>query len=390
MPPCPISRHRQFPGRGPPSSPSPAAARKHSARPLRVRGGPPCRPAQRRRGRIPPAPPPVHPVPQLWRHPWRRLAAARSNPSRNDPSARLFPGRDKTAPNPALQLHPTAVKLQRIPPGGPLPCTPRPRQLLGFLRPLTPVRGPTAGSKGRHPNLFSKMGRPSFPRRPVWAAPAKVSAAVSMGQEHTKPPFPHSLPSAAERPRPAQQERAKAPFLRSLPPAAGRPRPARQERAEPSLPHSLLSVVERRRPAQQERARPPRPCSLPSVAGRHRPAQQERARPPRLCSLPSVAGRHRPARQERAEPPHPHSLPSAAERPRPARQERAEPPLPHSLPSAAERHRPAQQEHANAPFLPSLPSVAEGPRPVWQENPSQSPAQARGQSASNPIPIRRP
>ena len=298
MPPCPISRRRQFPGRGPPSSPSPAAARKHSARPLRVRGGPPCRPAQRRRGRIPPAPPPVHPVPQLWRHPWRRLAAARSNPSRNDPSARLFPGRDKTAPNPALQLHPTAVKLQRIPPGGPLPCTPRPRQLLGFLRPLTPVRGPTAGSKGRHPNLFSKMGRPSFPRRPVWAAPAKVSAAVSMGQEHTKPPFPHSLPSAAERPRPAQQERAKAPFLRSLPPAAGRPRPARQERAEP--------------------------------------------------------------------------------------------PLPHSLPSAAERHRPAQQEHANAPFLPSLPSVAEGPRPVWQENPSQSPAQARGQSASNPIPIRRP
>lgn len=181
MPPCPISRRRQFPGRGPPSSPSPAAARKHSARPLRVCGGPPCRPAQRRRGRIPPAPPPVHPVPQLWRHPWRRLAAARSNPGRNDPSARLFPGRDKTAPNPALQLHPAAVKLRRIPPGGPLPCTPRPRQLPGFLPPLTPVRGPTAGSKGRHPSPFSKMGRPSFPRHPVWAVPARVSAAVSMG-----------------------------------------------------------------------------------------------------------------------------------------------------------------------------------------------------------------
>ena len=174
---------------------------------------------------------------------------------------------------------------------------------------------------GDTPYYFIQMGRPSFPRRPVWAAPARVSAAVSMGQEHTKPPFPHSLP-----------------------PAAGRPRPARQERA-----------------------RPPRLCSLPSVTERRRPAQQERARPPRPCSLPSVAGRHRPARQERAEPP-----------------------LPHSLPSAAERHRPAQQEHAKAPFRPSPPSVAEGPRPVWQENPSQSPAQARRQSASNPIPIRRP
>ena len=128
---------------------------------------------------------------------------------------------------------------------------------------------------GDTPYYFIQMGRPSFPRRPVWAAPARVSAAVSMGREHTKPPFPHSLP-----------------------PAAGRPRPARQERAEP--------------------------------------------------------------------------------------------PLPHSLPSAAERHRPAQQEHAKAPFRPSPPSVAEGPRPVWQENPSQSPAQARRQSASNPIPIRRP
>ena len=151
---------------------------------------------------------------------------------------------------------------------------------------------------GDTPYYFIQMGRPSFPRRPVWAAPARVSAAVSMGQEHTKPPFPHSLP-----------------------PAAGRPRPARQERAEPPLPHSL---------------------------------------------------------------------PSAVERPRPARQERARPPLPHSLPSAAERHRTAQQEHAKAPFRPSPPSVAEGPRPVWQENPSQSPAQARRQSASNPIPIRRP
>ena len=67
MPPCPISRHRQFPGRGPPSSPSPAAARKHSAWPLRVRGGPPCRPEQRRRGRIRHIPPRPHPRPLLQR-----------------------------------------------------------------------------------------------------------------------------------------------------------------------------------------------------------------------------------------------------------------------------------------------------------------------------------
>ena len=92
IPPCPISRRRQFPGKDPPSSRSPAAAQKHSAQRPRVPGGPLCRLGQRPHGRILRVL--LRPRPRLllqWAQP-RQRAVSPPKHGRKHRSVRPFPG----------------------------------------------------------------------------------------------------------------------------------------------------------------------------------------------------------------------------------------------------------------------------------------------------------
>lgn len=240
---------RRRPGKGPPSSLSPAAARKHSAQRRRAPGAPPCRPVQRRRGRIRPVrPAQALPLQRHRRHLRRKRAAPPPKPiSRKSRSVRPFHGWGRTTPAPAGRPRPAAGRPQRGAVGGllrfiPHPKPPPPQPLEPLQLPI-PAHRPPPSSRGRHPGPSGKTARRSSLRRPVWAFPARARTAVPRGQGHARLPLLHNLMSVARRHRPAQQERAEPLPLPSLPSVAGYHRLARQERAKLPSPASLLSAA---------------------------------------------------------------------------------------------------------------------------------------------------